>query len=44
MYTVKYKDTTKKANFYLRTSTINGNFRGLPGAVDNLSVDESVVI
>jgi hypothetical protein len=33
----------KKNFFYLRTSTINGNFRGLPGAVDRTSIDDIVV-
>jgi hypothetical protein len=48
-----YKNTLKKSEqkkkcffgFYLRTSTTtNGNFRGLPGAVDNVSIDDDAVI
>jgi hypothetical protein len=47
------KNTTRKIRigkkaeakfFYLRTSTTNRNFRGLPGAVDKLSVDDVVLV
>jgi hypothetical protein len=43
---IKYKKKKKKENFvffYLRTSTINVNFCGLPGAVDKKSFDVVVV-
>ncbi len=39
------EERKKKLDFvYLRTSTINGNFRGLPGAVDRISVDDIIVV
>jgi hypothetical protein len=34
----------EKENFYLRTSAINGNFRGLPDAADRVSVADAAAV